>query len=58
MTPPYPPRRIERRNVRRTYIEAMVLGDEETLNRIYAYLVRQGWGGGISVEDAIAAVEA
>jgi len=49
--------RIERRNVRRLYVEALVSGDEATLARVYAYLVRQGWAGGMSVEDAIAAVE-
>lgn len=51
------PPRIERRNVRRLYVDAMVAGDQATLDRIYAYLFRQGWAGGISVEEAIAAVE-
>lgn len=49
--------RIDRRNVRRRFTKAMIEGDEAVLDLVYAYLASQGWAGGISVEDAITAVE-
>ena len=48
---------VDRHNVRRIYTTAMVEADEKMLNAVYAYLVDEGWAGGISVEEAIKAVE-
>lgn len=48
---------VTSQNLRLLHMEAMVAGDEQSLEQVYAYLVRQGWAGGVSVEEAITAVE-